>query len=334
MDIRRLDPHDEVDAAQWYSALRVGSSADLTAPFVIGEQAALTSLRSNDGNPYTDRRAYGAWEGDRCLGASLLDLPRRDNTHAATIELSVVPPARRRGIGAALFDAVLAEAAAEGRTVVDGEVNVVKGATLMDSPGGRFTASRGFSTVHTQQRLLLDLPVPEVGLSTLERAARERSGGYRAIGWVGLPPKERLQALAEMQSLMELDVPTGDVDREPVVHDAERVLASQQRLSDQGYGLVTGMVLDATDSPVGFSSMFVTGEDVLQDNTFVLRAHRGNRLAALAKVANLRQLARHFPQARHAHTWTANTNDTMLSINSQFGFRAVETMYEVERTLR
>ncbi|MHA6765519.1 GNAT family N-acetyltransferase [Streptacidiphilus sp. PAMC 29251] len=341
MDIHRLDPHDEVTSAQWYAAQSIGSSAGLTSPFVIGEQAVLTSLRSNDANPYVDRRALGAWEGAECLGTAQLELPRRDNTHTASIEVSVLPRVRHRGIGAALFDAAIAEVRAEGRTVVGSTVNTaavnaVADTPLLDSPGGRFAARRGFTTVHTQRRLLLELPVSEAGIAGLEREARPRSGGYRASGWTGVPPQEWLGAYAEMQTLMELDVPTGEVDREPVVHDAERVLASQQRLLDQGYRLVTSLVLDSADSPVGYSTMFVTGgpgEDVVQDNTFVLRAHRGHRLSTLAKAANLRQLAQHFPRSRQVHTWTANSNEAMRSVNQRFGFRPVETVYEVELAL-
>jgi len=94
MEIRRLDPYEEDQAEAVYRALRVGASADREAPVVEERHALLASLRGNASNPNTDRRAYGAWQGSECLGALLLSLPRRENTHIAEIEVSVPPGAK------------------------------------------------------------------------------------------------------------------------------------------------------------------------------------------------------------------------------------------------
>lgn len=75
------------------------------------------------------------------------------------------------------------------------------------------------------------------------------------------------------------------------------------------------------------------GSEVLQDNTFVLRSERGRDLGTLAKLSNLRLLGRHYPHARHVHTWTAEDNDAMHAVNKLLGFRPVETMYQLEREL-
>jgi RimJ/RimL family protein N-acetyltransferase len=66
----------------------------------------------------------------------------------------------------------------------------------------------------------------------------------------------------------------------------------------------------------------------------VLRSYRGRGLGTLAKIANLRLLARHFPQARHVHTWTAELNDAMHTVNARLGFRPMETTHELELELR
>jgi hypothetical protein len=134
---------------------------------------------------------------------------------------------------------------------------------------------------------------------------------------------------------MAIDVPSGESAREPVVFDAARVTGTQQRLTQQGYGVLTTLVLDDGGGPAGYTLMLVTagGVNAIQDDTFVLLAHRGHRLGALAKVANLRALAAHHPRARHVHTWTAEVNDAMHAVNARFGFRAVETMYELAAAL-
>ncbi|MBO0913931.1 GNAT family N-acetyltransferase [Streptomyces laculatispora] len=335
MDIRRLDPHDEDRAEAVYRALRAGASADREAPVVEERDALLTSLRENESNPNTDRRVYGAWQGMECLGALLLGLPRRENTHTAKIEVSVPPGARHQGVGTALFIHARDLALAEGRRLLAAEVNAVGSgeAALAESPGGRFAVALGFAAKHTELRLLLDLPPAELRLRRLEGDAAARSVGYEAVGWVGLPPPQLIDAFAELHTLMAVAVPSGELSREPLVYDAERVRGMQQRLLDQGYSLVTTLLLDPKGRPAGYTSMCVMGggnREVLQEDTFVLRTHRGRALGTRAKVANLRLLAKHFPHAEHVHTWTAEVNDAMRAVNDRLGFRPVETLYELE----
>ncbi|WP_117209028.1 GNAT family N-acetyltransferase [Allorhizocola rhizosphaerae] len=332
MEIRQLDPHDEPQARQWYEALYEGAAAGRVAPLVVSETALLTSLRSNDTNPGYDRCGFGAWEGPRCLGTAMVDLPRADNTHFAEIDINVRPEDRGRGVGAALYDAALAMARAQGRTLVWNEVYVAPGLSLSDSPGGRFALARGFASKHTEERLLLEVPLDEPTLAGLEQSAQAKADGYQVVGWHGIVPARWLGALAEMQTLMTHDVPSGDSDREPITLAPERVMASQTRMIEQGYGLLTTLALDSAGRPAAYTEMYVTAdrENVHQDDTFVLRAHRGHRLGTLVKAANLRLLAEHYPGARYVHTWTAHVNDAMRAINERFGFRAVETMHEVE----
>jgi len=336
MLIHALDPHDVTRAGVWYAALRAGASAGRVAPPVVSEYSLLTSLRTNDSNTFNDRRAYGAWDDDSCLGACVVTLPRGDNRHLVEIEINVPPEHRRRGTGGALFDHVLGIARAEHRTTVTNEVDVNGvDAALASSDGGRFALARGFAVRNTERRLMLDIPVPDEGLAGLDLYARERAAGYRAVSWLGLTPDEWLGSHARMHTLMGQDVPRGDSDREPLAYDADRLRSTQTRSMQQGYGIVTTLVIDDDGAPAAYTKMLVNpdGAHVLQDETFVLRAHRGHRLGTLAKVANLRVLAAHHPQARHVHTWTAEVNDAMRSINERFGFREVETMYEVELSL-
>ncbi|WP_405799978.1 GNAT family N-acetyltransferase [Streptomyces halstedii] len=290
MEIRRLDlrRHDETDA--WYRALREAASAHRVAPVVVEREALLTSLRSNDGNPNCDRRAYGAWCGTRCVGAALLVLPRHDNTHLAEIGIDVPPHARRRGVGRAMFDRLRDAARQEGRTVLATEVDAagIGPHTLTAAPGGRFALACGFSPKHTELRRVLDVPVPEERLRALEETAAKRATEYHVVGWTGLPPLDVLGPFAHLHTLMDADVPTGELSREPVVYDAERVLRGQERLVEQGYGLVTTLIRDQDDSPVGYTTMCVMGGDnqeVPQDNTFVLRSRRGRGLGMLSKLS-------------------------------------------------
>ncbi len=76
-------------------------------------------------------------------------------------------------------------------------------------------------------------------------------------------------------------------------------------------------------------------EHAHQDDTLVLRAHRGHRLGSRLKVANLRQLERlpvsDIAARRWLHTYTAQGNAPMQAVNARFGFRRVEVAHEFER---
>ncbi len=336
MEIRPLDLNDASACSAWYAAMYAGAAAQRTAPVIIGAQALLTSMRTNDSNLINDRRAFGAWDDGECLGTVTLGMPRQENTSHAEIDVAVPPEHRRQGVGAALYDHGLAIARQESRTVISAEVNVPPDRTLETSTGGRFAQRRGFASEHVEQRLLLDLPVAAQRLDELERSARERSEGYRTVSWAGRTPEEWLEPFALMHTLMERDVPSGTLSRAPITYDASKLRASEQRMIEQGFGPVTTLVVDPGGAPAAYTAMLVAepgSADVFQEDTFVLRAHRGHRLGLLAKAANLRALASRQPQTRHVHTWTAEVNDAMRSINQRFGFRAVETMHEVELTI-
>ncbi|WP_018349410.1 GNAT family N-acetyltransferase [Longispora albida] len=325
MKIIELDPHDSAQAGPWYAAMRAGAAAGRVSPLVTGETALLSSLRFNDSNPNMDRRGFGVWDRDVCLGTALLDLPQRSNPTAAELDVNVPPQYRGRGVGGALLRHSLDVAGSQGRTLITGELNIPGKQAIEDSDGGRFLLRHGFVSAHTEERLMLELPatVP----------AHDVPDGYSTVAWVGVPPARWLDSFAEMQTLMGRDVPTGDLGLEPPVRTGPEVAAGQQRLADQGYGLVTALVLGPAGSPVAYSMMFVPGDDpahVIQDDTFVLRAHRGHGLGTVAKAANLGQLTEHFPQTRYVHTWTAEVNDAMRTINERFGFRAVETMHAMK----
>jgi GNAT superfamily N-acetyltransferase len=325
VDIRQLDPFDEAATASWYAAMRAGAEAGRTTPMTVSRSALATSLRTNADNPYADRRAFAAWDGERCLGTVMVDLPRVENRHLAEMDVIVSPPYRRRGVGDALYAYALDVIRSAGRTTVIGEINVAPGGTLADSAGGAFAVRYGYASRHVEHRLMLDLPVPVERFTGVD--------GYRTVSWLGLPPAEYLDAFADMHTLMDRDVPSGDLDLEPTVYDGARILAGEGRLIEQGWDLVTTMVLDAAGGPAGYTAMYRMGEHVLQGDTFVLRAHRGHRLGALAKATNLRRLAGQHPDARHVHTWTAEVNGAMRAINDRFGFRDVETLHEVELSL-
>ena len=329
-EVREVLPRDGEAFARWYAALEAGALDGRTGASVSSFESFVASLSSP--SPVRRRLAVGAWDGEECLGALLLELPLRSDVETAEVEVAVPPRHRRQGVGALLWDWAVARSGAEGRSILQAEVNVPAGESLESWPGGRFATTRGLVTAHTEHHLVLDLPVPAERLAGLGPVAE----GYRVEAWQGPCPPAYVTGLADLRTAMSLDVPTGELARDPVVHTVEDERASEERQA-RSWTVLTALALAVrTGEPVGYSTLFVPSTEpvhLTQDDTLVLREHRGHGLGAALKTANLRTLAT-LPAAATAqriHTWTALDNDPMLAVNDRFGFRRAEVLYEVER---
>jgi RimJ/RimL family protein N-acetyltransferase len=76
-----------------------------------------------------------------------------------------------------------------------------------------------------------------------------------------------------------------------------------------------------------------SGTRGVQWATLVHREHRGHRLGAAVKVANLRRLQRDRPDITEVVTQNAEVNDQMIAINTRLGFAPVALVPEFVRRL-
>jgi hypothetical protein len=182
--------------------------------------------------------------------------------------------------------------------------------------------SLGYDSEYIDLSFVLELPVAEAKRCELERWVREGSGSYEAVTWVGLPPAEWREAYCLMHNLDDLDLPPEHRELSPWTADqVERLLRSE---ICRGGDLITTLVVDAGGAPAAMSNLFVSGPPhgwAFEAVTTVLIAHRGHRLSALAKVANLQRLGQDFPRTRAWHTEVAVDDEAMWAVNERFGFR-------------
>ncbi|TCC38560.1 GNAT family N-acetyltransferase [Kribbella speibonae] len=328
ISIREIDPADLALFDEWYDAHRAGAVAGREAPLVGAREALGFSLR-NPG-PLKQRIPVGAFEDERVLGAMLFEYRLQDNLDTVEVEIDVPPAHRRRGIGTALWQWAVTRSAQLGRTIVQTEVAV----PADPSPGAVFADRLGFQLEHVEEHLVVPLPYDDLRLEEL-RSTAGRPDGYRLTSWAGLCPPEHQQAYADLHTAMDLDVPTGGMTREVVPWTVEKLEASEVRIDRTHLALVTMAHTDAGE-PAGYSLIYLSRGDVenaQQDDTLVLREHRGHNLGTHLKLANLEQLAKHRTTQRYLHTWTALTNAPMRKVNARFGFRAVEQHRELELRL-
>lgn len=332
--VREVDPHGpDLDAwAGVQAASLLHDRPDDPPPPVEEVRAgALAGLPARD--PSERVRLFVAVESGVPVGAGRLELPLRDNTHLAYVEVHVRPDARRRGVGTELL-AVLERAA--GRDLLTSDLDEPP-ALLGTSPGRRALERAGFLCALIEVRRDLLLPVPEERLARLEAEAAPHAQGYRVVTWRDRCPDDLVEGRAALGRVMSVDAPLGSLDVHEEVWDAARVRERERLLGEQGRASVVAAALHAgTGELVAFSELAARPalpSLVEQWETLVLSAHRGRRLGTLVKTAALRRLAVEVPQAQRVVTVNADTNAWMIAVNERLGFvpNGASTSWQRER---
>ncbi|MCB7136130.1 N-acetyltransferase [Cellulosimicrobium marinum] len=195
-----------------------------------------------------------------------------------------------------------------------------------DAPPVRAALARGYALEQVTRHSTLHLPVPAVVLDALEAEARRSAGAYRTSTWFDEVPEGHLDGMAELWGRMSTDAPSAGLDQQEEHWDAGRVRDHLSDLADRSQHVLITVAEDVgTGALVAFSVLQVPRAEVpfgFQEDTLVVREHRGHRLGTLVKVANLRALAAWRPGVVRIHTWNAEENAHMLAINVALGFRA------------
>ena len=332
MRIEGIGP-DDPRFADWHAAV-ARSYAHEREP---GWWESLEAARISFARPSAQKRriALVADEGGAVVGGAELGLPLDADVETMSVELGVLPEGRGRGVGEALLSAVREVAAREERQILQAEVFVPTVRAPEEWPGARFAERAGLRCATVEHRFLLDVPVADERLADL--TARAEAGAPRddvIVSWVGCCPAEHLDQWARMQTQMNQDVPTGELTITARQVDAERIRDSDRRMAEQGWTKVRSMALDGDGTGRGYTELFVSEHDpevVVQDDTWVDESHRGRRLGMRLKLANLRQLQDHDGGAllgsrRSVQTYCEQDNTAMRRINTEIGFREVDSL--------
>ncbi|MHA7133803.1 GNAT family protein [Oerskovia turbata] len=305
-------------------------------------------LASMNSQEYTTKRRLvavraGAPEPPRpqdVLGHLAVALPTSSNTHLGELSVQVRPSARRQGLGAELWrlgERLLLDA---GRTVLftdtqhgvepppgPGALEARTGAGRIpaDAPGPRFVASKGYALEQVERHSILPLPVDPALLDRLRAGALEAAGpDYRTLVWEDGVPQDRREQVGTLFTRMSTDAPLGGIDFREDPWDARRVGVWVDDLLGKGDGLLMTVAEHVPSGALAAFSVLAYPKDhpsfAFQEDTLVLREHRGRRLGMLVKVVNLDELAVRRPTTERIHTWNAEENDHMLAINIDLGF--------------
>jgi GNAT superfamily N-acetyltransferase len=320
--IERVDPRDlDLAAAdEMAEVLTAASAADgVDLPARVGA-AVLTYRRlGSDCRPLD-----GLWlarEGGRVVGLADLELPWRENTGTAMVRGAVHPDARRHGVGTALLEAAKEAAKQADRT------RVYSGAFV----GGRglsALAAWGFEPTDGRYAVRrVDLHQAPYGLwDRLYDEAAAHAADYQLERLVGPTPEEMLDALTTLHEAIN-DAPANDADEEPVSFDAQRVRDYDRAMAGRHQTVHRVLARHRPTGEWAGLSMLCLDEFspsvAFQEDTSVVRAHRGHRLGLLMKAEMLRWISAERPEVGAIDTWNAVTNHHMIAVNERLGATVV-----------
>lgn len=253
----------------------------------------------------------------------------------------MVPEARRGGVGSALLAEGERLARAAGRTQALSQTTfAMERADGGGSPGMEFARARGFQIGLGDVQRVLDLPLEAGRLDRLVAQAAAYHDGYRFETYRGALPDELLRPIWELRGAVASEAPTGDIERTATPFDADAVAADAVELEAAGRERVTCVALAPSGEVAGYTDLVLAEHDpdwVYQWGTLVWRAHRGHRLGLALKVRNAAYLQRLLDEeGRHPRairTWNAESNSAMVGVNEAMGFRAVNRMAELHKSL-
>src|SRR6478735_6666873 len=184
VQIVELDTTDPAARAAWHDVMEQAARSD--RPHALVTTSAAFEVTATSPSTHYSRTWLQAVEGGEVIGVAELELPLSENTDVAWAEVQVLPTHRRRGVGRALWQAVVERARAADRTRVGGEVTVDVAAP---GPAREFAAAMGTVDKHREDHLVADLPVAtspvdpayDVRVAAARRRADGTFGGYSLL---------------------------------------------------------------------------------------------------------------------------------------------------------
>ncbi len=217
----------------------------------------------------------------------------------------VVPEARGRGIGSALWDLVEQHIAGLG-------VHSCFSDVVDDASGDAFLRARGFRVDRVDRVSVLDPRT--IGLDELsQRTRRAAEGGYSLA---------TLDSVGDMHAVYELaleawdDIPGSSGSHAVSFDDWQNSLL---RAPDLHAGASAIVASDGRPVSLALLSVDLESRRARNEETGTARAHRRRGLATLAKLATIRWASEHGIES--ILTDNAEQNLGMLAINERLGYR-------------
>jgi GNAT superfamily N-acetyltransferase len=288
---------------------------------------------------YERRMSWLVLDHGRPVGRLGLDLPIESASIVAFLLVELLPEVWGRGIGTAGLRLLEGVARENGRSVLQAwtehpdrpgprlEPPTGFGSVPAEDPAARFLTRHGFTLEQIERCSALDLRAGGDDVTRLLAQARDAAQGYRVVQWVGPTPPEHVDGYAWMKSRMVTDAPSAAMEFDEERWDAARVAMHDERYLQAGQLVqVTAAQHIGTGELCAFNELVIGVDRTLashQEDTLVLRGHRGHRLGMLVKCAGLLSWRQVAPESPRVITFNAEENRPMLDINEAIGFAPI-----------
>ena len=289
-------------------------------------------------NEYEQRNMWVIVDRGEIVGRAAVDFPLEEGAKSAYWLIEILREKWGRGIGSAAYELIEAKARDNGRSVLQSwaEHPAAEGPRLAAPTGfgdipedhaARFFQRHGFTLEQVERNSAFDLTAPFDTVERLLAEAEAASQDYRVVQWFAPTPPEYAEGYAWMKSRMVTDAPAAGLEFDEEKWDAARIAEHDSKYTDSGRTIqVTAAQHIATGELCAFNEL-VVGKDRTeashQEDTLVLKEHRGHKLGTLVKCAGLLSWREIAPDSPRVITYNAEENRPMLDINEAIGFAPI-----------
>ena len=261
------------------------------------------------------RDGAGAMVG---MGSCGIDPDHDDNPDVLSVSVYVDPENRGQGIATRLFAELVGVAAQEGRSRLLFN-------TFERVPAGVAAATAVGATAKLTEHVN-HLPVEVIDRQVLEGWVAEAPGrapGYELVAFDGPCPDEHLDGYIQ-QILVLNDAPRDDLDVNDFTMTPEQIREDERITAAAGVEVWTLLARHESGTYAGIHNVSwnpTSPSVVWVGLTAVDPVHRGHALGKWLKAAMTLRILDERPDVDEIRTGNADSNDAMLGINHQMGYR-------------
>jgi GNAT superfamily N-acetyltransferase len=263
------------------------------------------------------------------VGMVARDSPTEANKHIAWVQVAVLAPHRRRGIGRKLLSKAAALAKERSKSLIVSNCDEEDGKAFIKAIGAQVAQKR------QENRLYLD----RVDWQMVERwaeAGPSRSPNATLQWFVNRIDDGIIEDYCKMYTETFNQRPLDELGVDDVIFTPEMHGEREATNAEVGGKWLTAITREADGDTSGLTEMIYTPDKetmIQQLLTGVKETYRGSGLGKWLKAAMLLRFRKKFPQVKVVTTDNATSNAAMLSINERLGFKTHKEPITTQITL-